>query len=283
VLLLIGLFTARTMTVGDVNPGEPLLWEDSVYNKDAAKIMDDFMLGVDILSVVVSGEEEGTCRNADIIRIMDEYEWEIGHVPGVTFVISPLMVANVVNVMFHEGDIRWRSLPKDSQELGAMFGMAGSTDDSEFMSMGCQHMNIRIFLSDHKGDTIRRVISKSKEFIAQHPLPGNAKLVLAGGNVGVMAATNEEVADAQVPMLLLIYLSIFVLCTLIFRDLKAPCFIVVPLFIVSVLSTAFMKMFGLGLNVNTLPVASLGVGIGVDYGIYIYSRLKKELETNVGF
>ena len=108
-------------------------------------------------------------------------------------------------------------------------------------------------------------------------------MVLAGGNVGVMAATNEEVADAQIPMLLLIYLSIIVLCTLIFRNLKAPFFIVVPLFLVSVLATAFMKLFGLGLNVNTLPVASLGVGIGVDYGIYIYSRLKNELKYRDSF
>jgi len=282
-LLLIGLFTARTMTVGDVNPGEPLLWEDSVYNQDAAKIMQDFMLGVDILSVVVSGEEEGTCKNYETLRIMEKYEWEIGHVPGVSFVFSPLMLARAVNEVLHEGDIRWRSLPKESREIGAIFGTAGSTDDSEFMSMGCQSMNIRIFLCDHKGDTIRRVMKQTKDFIKDHPLPGNAKMVLAGGNVGVMAATNEEVADAQVPMLALIYLSIFILCTLIFRNLKAPCFIVIPLFIVSVLSTAFMKLFGLGLNVNTLPVASLGVGIGVDYGIYIYSRLKLELEERGNF
>jgi len=283
VLLLIGLFTARTTTVGDVNPGEPLLWEDSVYNQDAAKIMKDFMLGVDTLSVVVAQEEQGTCKNYDILQVMEEYEWEMGHVPGVTFIFSPLMIVRAVNEMLHEGDIRWRSLPKTSRELGALFSFAGSNDDSEFMNMGCQAMNIRLFLSDHKGDTIRRVIDETKEFIATHPLPGDAKMLLAGGNVGVMAATNEEVADAQVPMLLLIYVSIIVLCTAIFRNLKAPCFIVLPLFLVSVLATAFMKLFGLGLNVNTLPVASLGVGIGVDYGIYIYSRLKSELKTRDSF
>ncbi|MCP4756079.1 MAG: RND family transporter [Proteobacteria bacterium] len=282
-LLLIGLFTASTQTVGDVNPGEPLLWEDSVYNKDAAKIMKDFMLGVDSLSVVVSGKENGTCKDYDLLQIMEQYEWEIGHVPGVTMVLSPLMRVRVVNEMFHEGDIRWRALPKDSRELGALFATAGSTDDSEDMNMGCQAMNIRIFLSDHKGDTIRRVIKSTKDFIAAHPLPAHAKMLLAGGNVGVMAATNEEVDAVQIPMLLLIYLSIYVLCTLIFRNIKAPGLIVAPLFLVSVLATAFMKLFGLGLNVNTLPVASLGVGIGVDYGIYIYSRLKKELEIRASF
>lgn len=277
ILFLIGIFTARTMKVGDVNPGEPLLWEDSTYNQDAARIMKDFMFGIDSMSVVVDGVEEGTCKQYDVLRIMDEFEWEMGKIPGVTFIFSPLLIAKFVNEMLHEGNVRWRELPKGRRELGLIMATAGSTDDSEFMSMGCEFMNIRIYLSDHKGETIRRVIKRAKQFIAENPLPNGARFVLAGGNAGVMAATNEVVDSAQVPMLVFIYLSIFILCVIVFRRLRAPFFIISPLLVVSVLATAFMKLFGLGLNVNTLPVATLGVGIGVDYGIYIYSRLREEL------
>jgi predicted RND superfamily exporter protein len=277
VLLLIGLFSSRTMTVGDVNPGEPLLWEDSVYNLDAADMMKDYLFGIDVLSVVVAGDEPGVCKRYDILQTMEAYEEEIGNIPGVTVVISGMLLAKMVNQTFHEGDIRWRALPQTPMDLAWVMTYAGSTDESVFMNMGCQCMNIMVFLSDHKGDTIRRVIKKSKAFIAAHPMSG-ARLLLAGGNAGVMASTNEVVGEAQVPMLLLIYLSIFVLCLLMFRNLKAPLFIIAPLFVVSVIATAFMKAVGLGLNVNTLPVAALGVGIGVDYGIYFYSRLKEEKE-----
>ncbi len=282
ILFLIGIFSARTMTVGDVNPGEPLLWEHSTYNRDAAKIMADFMLGIDWLSVVVAGDEDGTCKKYDIVQAMEDYEWEMGKIPGVTVVISPLILARAVNEMLHEGDPRWRILPRDQRKLGYIMLCAGSDDDTEFMNMGCQDMNIRIFLSDHRGDTIRRVIRETKAFIRNTPLNG-ARFVLAGGNAGVMAATNEVVGEAQIPMLLLIYLCIFLLCLLMFRNLKAPLFILAPLILVSVLATAFMKAFGLGLNVNTLPVASLGVGIGVDYGIYIYSRLTEERKRHARF
>ena len=276
VLLLIGFFSSRTMTVGDVNPGEPLLWEDSVYNQDAADMMKDYLFGIDVLSVVAAGDEPGVCKRYDVLQTMEDYEEEIGSIPGVTVVISAMLLAKMINETFHEGDIRWRALPKVPMDLGWVMASAGSTDDSAFMNMGCQYMNIMVFLSDHKGDTIRRVIKKSKEFIAAHPMSG-ARLLLAGGNAGVMASTNEVVGEAQVPMLLLIYLSIFVLCLVMFRNLKAPLFIIGPLFVVSVVATAFMKAVGLGLNVNTLPVAALGVGIGVDYGIYFYSRLKEEI------
>jgi len=181
----------------------------------------------------------------------------------------------MINETFHEGDIRWRELPQVSQDIGWVMGYAGSNDDSMFMNMGCQAMNIMVYLTDHKGDTLRRVVKQSRQFIAGHPMSG-ARFLLAGGNGGVMAATNEVVGHAQVPMMLLIYLSIFVLCLVVFRDLKAPLLILAPLFAVSVIATAFMKVVGLGLNVNTLPVASLGVGVGVDYGIYFYSRLQEE-------
>lgn len=280
--LLIGLFSARTMTVGDVNPGEPLLWEDSVYNRDAAKMMDDYMLGIDCLSVVVAGDEPGICKQYDVLEVMRDYIWEIGRIPGVTVVISALLLADMINETFHEGDIRWRDLPETPVELGYIMGTAGSNDDGIYMNMGCQQMNILVYLTDHKGDTIRRVIRRSKEFIADHPLPG-ARFILAGGNAGVMAATNEVVGKAQVPMLVLIYLSIIILCLMVFRRLKAALFIVAPLFLVSVIATAFMKAVGLGLNVSTLPVAALGVGVGVDYGIYIYSRLTEERKRQDNF
>ncbi len=282
VLLISSFFIARTMQVGDVNPGEPLLWEDSVYNQDAAKMSTDFMLGVDTLSIVASGDEDGICKNIDILTTMSSFEWELSHIAGVTAVISPILLAKAINDMVHEGDIRQRALPKTSQELAYLFTLAGSTSDTIFMNMGCQSLNIRIFLSDHKGDTIRQVIQQAKAFIADNPLPG-AKFVLAGANAGVMAATNEEVAKAKVPMLAWVYFSIFIFCLIIFRNIKAPLFILAPLFMVSIASTAFMKLSGLGLNVNTLPVASLGVGIGVDYSIYIYSRLMEEMKQHARF
>jgi len=278
ILLLIGFFIAKEVKVGDINPGEPLLWENSRYNLDAEKIMKDFMFGVDTMSVVVAGEETGICKRYEVLKIMDAFEWEMGQIPGVTFVFSPVTVARMVNEMLHEGNIRWRALPKLTEDLRFIMSIGGSGDDGEFMNMGCEFMNVKIYLTDHRGDTLREVIKKAKEFISENPMPLGAKMVLAGGSAGVMAATNEEVASAQVPMLLLIYLSIFILCFIVFRGISAPLIILTPLFIISILATAFMKIFGLGLNVNTLPVAALGVGIGVDYGIYIYSRLRVEMK-----
>jgi predicted RND superfamily exporter protein len=39
-----------------------------------------------------------------------------------------------------------------------------------------------------------------------------------------------------------------------------------------------MSVLQIGLKVSTLPVVALGVGVGVDYGIYIFSRLRDSLD-----
>jgi predicted RND superfamily exporter protein len=101
-----------------------------------------------------------------------------------------------------------------------------------------------------------------------------AELVRAGA-----PPPDEVVEAAQFPILLYVFGSIVLLCLLSFRSLRATLCIVLPLALVSLLAYALMAWLEIGLKVNTLPVVALGVGIGVDYGIYIYSRLAGELQT----
>jgi hypothetical protein len=107
---------------------------------------------------------------------------------------------------------------------------------------------------------------------------GEVRFRLATGNVGVMAATNDVVKKAQMPMLILVYAAIVLLCLLTFRTVMGTIAIIVPLALVSILAYALMAFMGIGLKVNTLPVVALGVGIGVDYGIYIFSKLQEFLK-----
>jgi predicted RND superfamily exporter protein len=64
---------------------------------------------------------------------------------------------------------------------------------------------------------------------------------------------------------------------LTFRSVKITACIIVPLMLTSILGQALMAVLGIGVKVATLPVIALGVGIGVDYGIYIYSSLEHYL------
>jgi len=141
------------------------------------------------------------------------------------------------------------------------------------LNSDCSVMPVYIYTADHKAGTIERIVSAVKTYEADHGSE-DAHFRLASGNVGVMAATNETVSAAQFPMLLWVFAAIIVLCLLTFRSLRATLCIVVPLALVSILAYALMAILEIGLKISTLPVVALGVGIGVDYGIYIFARLR---------
>src|SRR5262249_33607445 len=139
-------------------------------------------------------------------------------------------------------------------------------------------MPVMIFLTDHKAETLRAVSNAVKEFAAANPSP-KAKFLLASGNAGVMAATNEVVRAAERPILHWVFGAVMVLCLLTFRSIRATLCIVAPLAIVNYLAYALMVYLGIGLKTSTLPMVALGVGIGVDYGIYIFARLQSGLKA----
>jgi hypothetical protein len=141
-------------------------------------------------------------------------------------------------------------------------------------------MPVYIYTVDHKAETIERIVAEVKAYQAEHGSE-EVKFRLATGNVGVMAATNEVVSEAQFPILLWVFAAIILLCLITFRSVKGTLCIVIPLALVSILAYALMAILEIGLKTSTLPVVALGVGIGVDYGIYIYSRFKSLLQEGL--
>ena len=255
--------------VGDLNVGVPELRPDSRNNRDAAFFQNNYSVGVDVLEVFAEGPAN-SCLDYAGVRRIDDLDYRLQGVPGVRSTLFMGHLMRLVNVQFNEGNPKFNYLPHDSRVLGR--------DSSAFeASMGlanndCSAMPLIIFLTDHKAGTIDRVIKTIENFSAA-PTASKVRLELAAGTAGVIGATNVVVERAQLPMLGLVYGMIIVICLGVFRSVRAAICIVLPLAAVSILANAAMSVLGIGLKLSTLPVTALGVGIGVDYGIYKFSRL----------
>ncbi len=273
VLFGLGLWQAPQVKIGDLQQGVPELRPDSRYNRDTAVITDRFAIGVDVLSVIAETRPDG-CIDYDIMETIDRFGWHMRNVPGVHSVLSLADLAKIINAGWNEGNIKWRVLPRNPQVLAQAIRPVDTS--SGLLNSDCSAMPVLIFTTDHKAETIARIVAEAKRFRADNRRD-DLDFKLAAGNVGVMAATNEAVEAAQFPMLLYVYGAIIALCLVSFRSLRATACIVLPLALVSVLAYALMAWLDIGLKVSTLPVVALGVGIGVDYGIYIFSRLREQL------
>lgn len=268
-LFILGSMQAQNLKIGDLHAGAPALHESSRYNQDTFLITDKYEITVDYISILVESAP-ATCTLHDPMNRIDEFQWRMQNVKGVQSAVSLPSVAKKINAGYNEGNSKWHVLPRNEQTLVQAIGRVPTS--SGLLNPKCSVMPVILFMEDHKAETISRVIDAIKAFRTEYE-GDDLTFSLASGPVGVMAATNEAVADSQDPMLLYVFGAVILLCLLSFRSLRATLSVVIPLYVVSVLAQALMTFLEIGLTVSTLPVIALGVGIGVDYGIYILSTM----------
>jgi len=282
VLLAGASWQSRSLVIGDLGKGVPELRPDSRYNQDDATINKTYNIGTDVLTVIAEAKDfEGdSCLHYEVVDLIDRFELYMRGVDDVQSVTAVGGIGKLVISAFNEGNPRWRALPRTQTGLSA--GSKAFDPNLGLNNESCRAIQIMVFMKNHDGTVIAHAIEEVKRFIADNPVEG-VNLRLASGNVGVMAATNEAVAEAEVTMLLAIFGALTLLCLLTFRSWRAVICVIVPLTIVSIFCNALMALLGIGLKVATLPVIALGVGVGVDYGIYLFERIKHEMDDGLSF
>lgn len=273
----VGLYGSQFLQIGDLDKGSPELRADSTYNRDVDFIVNNYSTSSDILIVMVESRDY-QCVSYDTLDLMDRLQWTLRHVEGVQSTDAATNGAKRMAVLLNEGNMKWFGVPRDQK---AIFSNVYSLPEGVYFNNDCNLSTLFIALDDHKAETLKRVIAAIEAFEADYGSE-EVSFVLAAGNAGIAAATNEEIERAQVVMLVAVYTVVTAMVLLTFRSLAAVICIVVPLGITSILAQALMAYLGIGVKVATLPVIALGVGVGVDYGIYIYNRMQEYFKQGMG-
>ena len=279
ILLAYGWIESHEVKIGDLHAGVPELRQDSRYNRDTAVVTRAFSIGVDVITVLIETVPNGVIDH-DIMTLVDRFGWHMRNVEGVQSTMSLADLAKTINAGWNEGSLKWRIIPRNPAVLAQSVSPVETA--SGLLNNDGSVIPVMIYLRDHKAETIKRVIAAVKDFRRLHDTD-RAKFRLATGNVGVMAATNEVVAAAQTPMIMWVYSAVIALCLLSFRSWRGALCVILPLIVVSYLGYAMKYHLHIGLKTSTLPVIALGVGIGVDYGIYLFSAIQERLAHGENF
>lgn len=266
-----GFLVSTQLKIGDLDPGAPELRADSRYNRDVGFMNAAYGAGSDVLAVMVK-TPEGQCSHFDALNKVDALEWELRQIDGVENTNSLSLLNRRVLSGLNEGNPRWYEFLPNQDMLNTVTASAprGLYNDA------CGLLTVYVYLRDHKADTLARVVAHIEAF-AQRNNTADTQFLLAAGSAGIEAATNIVVKDAWRTMLLMVYGAVVVLCFVTFRSWKAVVVAVLPLVVTSFLAEALMVALGMGVKVATLPVIALGVGIGVDYALYILSITLSQL------
>ena len=267
-------YQKANLQIGDLDQGAPELRPDSRYNLDNDFIIQNYSTSSDVLVVMVKSAPEG-CSTYEAMSAMDELMWKMENTAGVQSAISMVTVSKQLIKGMNEGNLKWETLSRNQDVLNNSIARADGLYNAD-----CSLAPVLLFLEDHKAETLKRTVAAVQEFADEHNREG-LEFLLAAGNAGIEAATNEVISSSELLMLTLVYLWVAIMCLITFRSIPAMICIVLPLILTSILGNALMAFLGIGMKVATLPVIALGVGIGVDYGIYIYSRLESFLRAGL--
>ena len=285
--------------IGDAQAGVAELRPEARYNLDAVLISEKFALGVDILNVIVEAGPSACTTSYKAMETIDRFSWHMSNVEGVVQVMSLPMAAKLVNAGWNDGSIRWRVLPRDQDTLRQ--ATQSFETDSGLLNADCSAIPVTVFTSDHQSSTIDRVVAETKKFRDNNKAydPDFAKkreagikaagakgeeystddvsFRLATGSLGVAAAINDTVREKEHFILYLLYGAVLAMCWISFRSLRAALCVLLPLVLVTELGHSLMVYLNIGMKISTLTVVALGVGIGVDYGIYIFARMREAM------
>ena len=278
---IIGLMVSSHLKIGDTDPGAPELRADSRYNLDNAFMVDNYAASSDVFIIMVKTPQYA-CAHYSTLMAVDALSRELQKLPGVEAISSLAGIAKVANAGMNEGSLKWFEVPRSQDMLNAIITRA----PREMFNQNCDLLTVYAYLKDHKADTLTSVVGVVEEFAAKYD-SDEVRFLNAAGNAGIEAATNIVVKKANVQMLFLVYAAVIVLAFITFRSWRAVVCAVVPLMITSVLCEALMVWLNIGVKVATLPVIALGVGIGVDYALYVMTvtlaRMKEGMSLSEAY
>jgi uncharacterized protein len=267
------------LKIGDADAGSPILWQDSVYNKDAAAINAQFQ-GSDRMYVVFRGKQPDAVKEPAVLENMRAMQNHMAKQPEIGGSLSLADVIPAVRKLMRENNPRYEEFGVDKSENGEMLYMfqAGTEpgDMDRYTDTQYQTAPVNFYFKDHQGGSVLSAMTRLKEFIANNPLDQGV-YVLAGGLIGVVAAVNEVILAGQIESIALALLVLVLCCAVAYRSMSAGIFFMVPVVLSNTVTFAYMAWNNIGMNLSTLPVAALGIGLGVDYAFYVVDGIKEEL------
>ncbi|VVP15575.1 hypothetical protein PS862_03581 [Pseudomonas fluorescens] len=265
ILGVAGFAVSLHVKIGDLNPGAPELRAESRYNSDNRFMVSNFSASSDKYVVMVKTPQY-YCANYQTLVSVDALEAQLQQLPGVVSTTSLAALSKQAAAGMNEGSMTWYEIPRNQGLLNAIITRA----PRELFNQNCDLLTVYVYLKDHKADTLTRVVQTVEQFAATHNTD-QIQFLNAAGNAGIEAATNIVVKRSNVQMLFMVYAAVIALCFITFRSWRAVVCTVLPLMLTSILCEALMVGLNIGVKVATLPVIALGVGIGVDYALYILS------------
>ena len=284
VLMVMGFVAGLRAKIGYSAPGTPLYRHNAKVNRDIQAIGKVFPLDEGWI-IVRAKRDPNALLDPDILQLQEDL---IGYLRQDPKVVQVIAVVNDIiepfNEMFHYAAPKFRGIPvtrSDGSFLWLLFAQ-GTAPGEAAQWQDDMHGDtvLRVLLADHTYDTLNTLQTRLRQFLqkrrAWDPALSNVNVLYLGGLAGLYTAANDVLATVDFLNITFVLAVVFVLCAVEYRSLVAGTLFVVACIAANFAAFIFMRLADIGITIDTIPVISLGIGLGVDYGIYTVSRILDE-------
>jgi uncharacterized protein len=279
IFAIVAYYLNLGLVTGDLQEGSPILKPSSEYNKDVQFMANRLPGSMNPMLVIVEGEVDSV-QEPELINLVDDFQAHMSKLPEVTMTLSIANLVKGINMAFYENNPNFFIVPDTKRGVYSNLhlltsGGAEPGDFDTYYSHEFENLSIVVYCMDHLPATLKKVFASAKEFIDSHPIK-MAKFQLAGGRIGVIAAGNESLIMHETAILTATLASTAIACMIFFGSFISGILLIIPMALSTWFTFAYMAVAGIENNLQTLPVSSVAIGVGIDYGIYLLSRIKEE-------
>ena len=290
-LIVVGFVAGLRAKIGYSQPGTPLYRQNAKVNQDINAVRRVFPL--DEGWVIIRARENakhlfreaGEIMSPDVLRVQSDLSNYLLQDTDVDRVIS--VVPDIIlpfNRMFHYGEPKYRAIPPGTDDAFALYmlfvaGTAPGEADA-WLSLTNNDACMRVLLRDHTYATLNRLQTMLADFVNSRRQTDSAfakiDVLYLGGIAGLYASANDVLYQIDFLNITFVLAVVFLFCAVTYRSLVAGLLFVVSCIAANFAAFIYMRLMDIGITIDTIPVISLGIGLGVDYGIYTVSRILDE-------
>ena len=288
-----GIVAGIRQDIGYKTPGTPLYRSNAKVNRDIVAIGKKFPLEEGwVILTTPTGAMAGKAGVQSVLaprvlRMVDDMRAFLLQDPRVAVVVSfSSTISYPLNQMFHYGHPKYLADPDSIQLSGNLWFLylngSAPGELERFISDRSNHDTcIRILLRDHTYDTLNGLRDRISQFVVERvrndPELANVHVWYLAGLAGLYQAANDVLYQLDFLNITFVLAVVFLFCVISFRSFVAGSMFLFSCVLANFGAFIYMRLRGIGLTIDTIPVISLGIGLGVDYGIYTVSRIRDEV------
>ena len=288
VIAAASIYANSLIKIGNPVEGSNLLWYSSEYNT-AVRAINAHFPGMNTLEIVLEAKPHGQQNERRIARtpeavavssrIQSLMEADPQAPPRATLSFTDYM--EEVFRLYSGGNPKWAQLdPTDEAVAAAGFAATFGSDPLNFATIAdfqFQNSTVSVWFKDNKQETVDAALASARRAVAavgeDHP---EFRVRLGTGVIALQQAMNNVVERYHWFILGLVNLAVMVIAAYAYRSIVAALILLVPVNLSNFMLGAAMYVLGIGMDINATIVAVMGVGVGIDYGIYLLSRICEE-------